>query len=255
MLQLVTFNLRMDTPEDGRNCFDGRKTMVRRALETRRPDIVGFQEVLPHMADFLRQSLEGYTLVGCGRERDLGGEACSVAFRAGRFRLIAMQTFWLSPTPDLPGTRYAVQSPCPRTAVEVLLEDREEKKVLRVINTHLDHEGAPARRLGLEQILRHAASAGLFPDAPCAICGDMNAEPGDEAFACLEGFPGYTCATSGIGVTYHGYGRVRGSSIDAVFLRGAIRCVRAEKWTEEENGIFLSDHYPVCATLAFSSGN
>ena len=37
--------------------------------------------------------------------------------------------------------------------------------------------------------------------------------------------------------------------IDYIYIKGPISCAKVEKWTDEENGVFLSDHYPVCAEL------
>ena len=37
-------------------------------------------------------------------------------------------------------------------------------------------------------------------------------------------------------------------SIDYIFTKGFV-CERVEKWEDERGGVFLSDHYPVCAVL------
>lgn len=69
---------------------------------------------------------------------------------------------------------------CPRTATDVVFEDMETGKVFRVINTHLDHECAGARKLGLEQILAHLRAEKAFADVPVILSGDFNAEPDSE---------------------------------------------------------------------------
>ena len=38
-------------------------------------------------------------------------------------------------------------------------------------------------------------------------------------------------------------------SIDYIVLKGDWQCETVYKWTDEENGIYLSDHYPVCAVI------
>ena len=62
----------------------------------------------------------------------------------------------------------------------------ESGKVFRVINTHLDHEGSEARKLGLEQILAHLDEEKLFGDVPVIISGDFNAEPDSEEMKPLK---------------------------------------------------------------------
>ena len=41
----------------------------------------------------------------------------------------------------------------------------EYLETLRVVNTHLDHEGTLARQLGLSQLLHHLEAPEFFPDA------------------------------------------------------------------------------------------
>lgn len=248
-MKFVTFNIRLDCRRDGINNFEFRQPLILRVLRQEKPDIVCFQEVLPHVQRWLKEILPDYTVVGCAREPGFRGESVCIAFRRDLFNLVHMDTFWLSPEPYTPGSRYEVQSDCPRTAAELLLHVDGTEQVIRVLNTHLDHQGAPARILGLTQILRHLDAAPLFPEAPIVLTGDFNTPPESEELSVFHDFPGYTNATEGIGTTYHGYQNGRDSSIDYIFLRGAVACRGIEKWTHVEKGVFLSDHYPICATL------
>lgn len=249
-MKVVTFNIRGDFGVDGANDFSFRKPLILEKLTAEKPDIIGFQEVLPHVADWLREALPDYCVVGCGREKELGGEQATVAFREDRFSLIAMQTFWLSPTPYEPGSRYAQQSWCPRTATELLLQQRATGRVLRVINTHLDHEGTLARQLGLTQILRHIDAVELFPDAPVVLMGDFNAPPDSEEMRTISAWPGYTSAAADVGPTFHDFMRAEHpTQIDYIYVRGGVTVASACKWTEARDGVYLSDHYPVCVEL------
>ena len=250
-MKLVTFNIRGDFGVDGANDFCFRKPLIRQKLAAEQPDIIGFQEVLPHVADWLREELPDWCVVGCGREKGLGGEQATIAFREDRFNLISMQTFWLSPTPAQPGSRYEQQSWCPRTATELVLQERATGKVLRVVNTHLDHEGTLARQLGLTQILRHIDSADFFPHAPVVLMGDFNAQPDSEEMKIITAWPGYTSAAADVGPTFHDFMRADPQvQIDYIYLKGDIAVVSACKWTEEQDGVCLSDHYPVCVEAA-----
>lgn len=249
-MKFVTFNIRLDWKRDGKNNFEFRQPLILKILRREQPDIVCFQEVLPHVHRWLKEALPDYSVVGCAREPGFRGESVSIAFRRNLFNLIHMDTFWLSPEPFVPGSRYEVQSDCPRTAIELLLHVDNTEKVIRVLNTHLDHRGAPARRLGLSQILRHLDAAQLFPEAPIVLTGDLNAPPGSEELDVFRDFPGYSNATEGIGFTYHGFMQNTPAMIDYIFLRGPVSCKGIEKWTYSEDGVFLSDHFPICADLA-----
>ena len=120
-------------------------------------------------------------------------------------------------------------------------------KVFRVINTHLDHEGTEARRLGLGQILRHIDSATLFPDATVILMGDFNAPPDSVELQAFTAHPGYVNAAADVGTTFHDFMRQPdGPQIDYIFLREFGQVGHQEKWLEAEDGVYLSDHYPVC---------
>ena len=153
----------------------------------------------------------------------------------------------------VPGSGYPVQSMCPRTATDVVFEDMETGKVFRVINTHLDHECAGARKLGLEQILAHLRAEKAFADVPVILSGDFNAEPDSEEMKPLRETAGLVNATEGIGITFHNYHRDDPNdpqcSIDYIILKGDWELKKVEKWTEQKDGVCLSDHYPICAEL------
>ena len=249
-MKFVTFNIRCDFGQDGDNSFCYRQPLIVKKIAAEQPDILCFQEVLPHVAQWLKETLTDYVVVGCGRDVDLKGEQMTVAFKRDKFNLIEMRTFWLSETPYVPGSRYAEQSDCPRTCTEVVLFEHASGKVLRVVNTHLDRVGVGARVLGLRQILKHLENVVLFPEAATVLCGDFNAWPTGDEMKVFDEFSGYTNATDGIGITYHGYKRTsHPEAIDYIFTKGPIAFANVMKWEDEENGVFLSDQYPVYAEL------
>lgn len=252
-MKFVTFNIRCDFGQDGENCFCYRKPLIQRAIAQGQPDVICFQEVLPHVAAWLKENLTGYTVVGCGRGPALDDEQETIAFRSDRYNLVQMDTYWLSETPRVPASRYPDQSVCPRTCTEALLAEAETGRAFRVANVHLDHVGVEARRLGLRQVLGHLAQAELFPSAPAIVAGDFNVDPDGDELKVFDEFPGYVNATDGVGVTFHGYMRAEDpGSIDYIWLKGGLACDSVEKWTQSENGVYLSDHYPVCAQLRWA---
>ena len=249
-MKLVTFNIRYDTPGDGENCFCYRQPLILRAIAEKRPDILCFQEILPHVKSWLKDSLPDYYVVGCPRGEALDGEQGTIAFKKDRYQLLAMSTFWLSEAPTVPGSRYPDQSVCPRTCTDAVLMDENSGFVFRVMNTHLDHEGIKVRECGIRQILRHAATEPFFSNAPLILAGDFNAEPDSPEMKPLLEHSGLTILTRNIGVTYHGYGHAEHpTQIDYIVLQGPFYCIGIRKWTDEENGVYLSDHYPVCAEI------
>lgn len=251
-MKFVTFNIRYDCGSDGKNNFEFRKPFILEKIKKEQPDIICFQEVLPHVAVWLKEKLEDYYVIGCGRSEDLRDEQCAIAYRKERLNLMKMDTYWLSDTPDIPGSRYPGQSPCPRICTEAVFEDTETGKVFRVANAHLDNWGKLARRQGLAQILEKVTADSFFGDVPVFVTGDFNMEPGGREMEVLKNYPEFINITENIGVTYHGYWEGNEQmSIDYILVKGDIRCESLTKWTDEENGLYLSDHYPVCGEFTF----
>ncbi|WP_242980707.1 endonuclease/exonuclease/phosphatase family protein [Blautia argi] len=198
--------------------------------------------------------MRDYYVVGCGRSRELDGEQVAIAFKYKSFNMISMETFWLSPDCFLPGSRYAEQSECPRVCTELVLEDLSERKVFRVLNTHLDHLGAKARQLGLSQILRKLEEERYFAGIPVILAGDFNAEPESDEMEILREHKDYVNLTEGIGSTYHGFSsEEQEESIDYIYVRNGEKtgfsCTSVEKWKDRKGSVWLSDHYPVCVCL------
>ena len=246
-MKLVTYNIRYDCGHDGINNFSCRKNFILETIAREKPDVIGFQEVLPHVALWLKENLKEYYVVGCPRETDLTGEQVCIAFRSDKFNLMKMDTFWLSPTPYEPGSRYPEQSICPRTCTEVVMQELSSGKIFRMLNTHLDHEGSLARVLGAKQILEAMDNAKFFPNAPTILVGDMNAEPDSPEMELLASR--MENLTKGIGITYHGFLGSNQCCIDYIFISGAISGSDVRKWTDSRDGVFLSDHFPVSAEL------
>ena len=134
-IKIMSFNLRYDCEADGINKFSNRFPRVLETISKESPDVVGFQEVTDPMRDMLRKSLPDYCMVGCGRGKNLDGEAMLIGFRADKVELLSCENYWLSLTPTIPGSRYGGdQSGCPRMYTSLLLKHKDVEKPFRFIN-------------------------------------------------------------------------------------------------------------------------
>lgn len=246
-LKCMTFNLRVTVRADGINSFPNRKTRILECIAKEQPDIIGFQEAGNDAREFLREALgDTYVVLGCGRKADYRGESCPIAYRRDRAELVNFSTRFLSDTPQIPGSRYenSDQSPCPRLFVHAELSWEGIGETIHFINTHLDHEGAEARRLGMQQILNETASV----SGAKILTGDMNAEP-NEACIRLACEHGLTDTTASIVHTFHDFGRrTEPFKIDYIFSnRTALTSYAVEDVPQD--GVYISDHYPVVTEL------
>lgn len=251
-MKIVSFNIRCDFGQDGGQNFSFRKGGILKKISQEKPDIIGFQEVLPHISEWLRDNLSDYIVVGCGRSEDLKDESMTLALKKETVQLLGLEVFWLSPTPYISGSRYDEQSICPRTCADAWVKYSGFDKPIRIYNTHLDHEGEAARRLGLQQILNRIKEDNERMAFPCILMGDFNAEPDSPELSALKTHtnPHLTDAAENLGITYHEYGNLKAScKIDYVLLDDNFKCSKAYLWNECNDGIYLSDHYPVCAEI------
>lgn len=247
-LKVCTFNLRTPVPNDGVNYFPNRKARILECIANENPDIIGFQEAAVVTADWLREVLDGYMIVGCGRGKTLGDEASLIAYRKNAFEMISAETFWLSLAPTVWGSRYgADQSTCPRVATAAVLKHREAEKPFLFVNTHLDHKGSAARMYGSIQLLQYIDKMGL----PVVMTGDFNAWPDAPEIKVIADskYHGLVDLTADVGGTFHGFGtRVPNTKIDYIF--SSLPADPAESYAVEdqpEDGLYISDHKPVIA--------
>lgn len=248
-MKIVTFNIRCDCDQGTRNSFENRKGYIQEKILQDDVDIIGFQEVLPHVADWLRTALPGYELLSCGRGPHYGDEAMSIAFHRERLNLLRFETFWLSDTENIPGSRYAQQSICPRICSIATFTQRETGRCFTLYNTHLDHEWESARIKGMEKILLKLKTE----RHPVILIGDLNTFPGSGVTALIGscGFP-LTDVTQSAGTTFHDYGRAD-EKLDYIYIGKEFKCSGLQKWPNQYDGVYLSDHYPLCAGIEWKN--
>ena len=250
-MKFMSFNLRYDNEGDGINAFSKRIPRVLETIEKENPDVIGFQEVLDSMRKTLRESLKGYTTVGCGRDANYHGEAMFIAFKTDAFELIEVKSVWLSETPSVPGSKYGFDhSGCPRMYTSILLKHDDVEKPFRFINTHLDHEGAKARVLEAEQLCRDLDTY----KEKFVLTGDFNATPETPEIKLITeklSHRGCVDCSADLGPTFHEFGRrslERCIKIDYIFTDGICKnAYRVEDFPVD--GQFYSDHNAVVAEI------
>lgn len=100
---VATYNLRLNTADDGVNAWPHRKDAVRELIRYHQIDLLGTQEGYAEQLEDLTGST-GYAYVGVGRDDgQRAGEHSAIVYRTERFTVLAHGDFWLSPTPEVPG--------------------------------------------------------------------------------------------------------------------------------------------------------
>lgn len=265
-LRVMSFNIRYGAANDGDNHWRHRRDFVAETIRRFDPDLLGTQETLDFQKQFLQEQLPGYTAIGVGRDDGSDrGEMTAIFFRTGRFKLLDQGHFWLSTTPDVPGSK-SWDTSLTRMASWVKLRDRRQPTAppLLMINTHFDHRGAEARRESAKLIRRQAAKIGAGCDV--ILTGDFNAAVNSPPYQALFGDPENNAAgppfrdsylatetapESSGEATFNGFkGLVtQGARIDWIAVSDRWSVKRADILRPIRNGRNPSDHEPVIATL------
>ena len=69
-------------------------------------DVIGVQEALYGMLADLDTLLPEYSRIGVGRtDGKMSGEFSAILYKRDRLEVLENKTFWLSPTPEVPGSK------------------------------------------------------------------------------------------------------------------------------------------------------
>lgn len=255
-INVMTFNIRGDTPTDGPNQWAHRRELVFNICQQHAPDVMGMQEPLPHQFSELCAALPDYEPVGRGRSE--GGpenEYSPIFFRRDRFAMSNSGTFWLSDTPETPESRSWGNS-LPRICTWARLVETSSGLAFYIYNTHLDHESQPARERSV-QLIKERIAARLSAD-PVIVTGDFNAEENNSAIRAMKDAASAAPVDTFRALhphepevyTFHGFrgSRVR-DKIDYIFGSPEWQVVTAEIVRTAWGSRYPSDHFPVMAVL------
>ncbi len=254
-LRVMTFNVRYGTALDGDNSWSKRKDTLVNCIKQYDPDILGTQECLAMQADYIAANLPDYRWIGIGREQNGKGEMTAVFYKAETLVPVETQNFWLSETPDQPGSK-SWDTNCTRMATRIKFHHPKTGRFFVYANTHLDHKSEPARQNGMGVIdARLAPYAG---DLPTVLTGDFNSSAGKSKaydIALEKGFKdSWVEAPDKKGPTIT-FGEFKAPKpdlderIDWILYRGGAQALECETVTYNEDGRYPTDHFPVFAVL------
>lgn len=259
-LRVMTLNIRYDNRADSFNAWPYRASILTRFIRNEAPDVIGLQEVLSNQYDYLDSVLIEYNSVGAGRDDGArSGEMNPVFFRKERFDLIRNKTFWLSETPDIPGSK-AWESSLPRIVTWIELSEKTSHEHFYIFNTHFAHDSDSARIMSSWLLLQKADS--IASGFPFMITGDFNMLISDKGYSILTGpfesvpllQDSYAISDKrpvGPAYTFNGFSEKTSSGrIDYIFVKSGMKVNEHKTFIRKEHGIYISDHWPVMAKVS-----
>ncbi|KAI9828050.1 MAG: hypothetical protein M1832_003577 [Thelocarpon impressellum] len=201
-IRLLTYNIRYATtaPFPGEAPWADRLPRVHAALAfaTRHcaASIICLQEALHSQLLDILSALNGgaedgeggeWGYVGVGRDDGKqAGEYVPILFRKAAWRVDGFKTWWLSETPSKPSKGWDAATV--RVLSVAQLVHRPSGRAIGALNTHLDDQGAVARREGAKLVRQVVWRDVTLPNIPLFVAGDLNSEAGGEAYEILKTF-------------------------------------------------------------------
>ena len=281
-LLVCTFNIRYPEPADGDYVWDKRKDAVCKFILTRKPDIIGMQEVERVQAEYIRSKVgEEYGIYGIGRESgkdifQVSGEETSktILYKKSRFDLSDKGTFWHSDNPEEVSAKNKANdygswhSTHPWITSWVKLEDKDNLgRPVWLFNTHFQNNKncSNAAQIRMMESNLHISKlptiVGSAIGSGCRdivfLIGDFNTSFTSDELQRLRSVPlGYAredAAKSSFRTTDtdNGYGK-GGGLIDHIFFCGPQKCLTYSVDKRDYGITFISDHYPVLSEFAYT---
>ncbi|MCL2711015.1 MAG: endonuclease/exonuclease/phosphatase family protein [Planctomycetaceae bacterium] len=278
-IRVLSINVRLSTVNDGENNWANRKDFMTEIIAEGNYDFIGTQETIMHpnpelnQVAFIASKLPGHGVLGRSREVNPEvGEAMTIFYKKERWQIddTDQETFWLSDTPDVPGSKTDPQAGCPRTVTVALFHELKDGKPtersIYVYNTHYDHMSEGARQRGAKQLMDRIADR-KNKDVPVIVIGDLNNGERSPAIRYMKGEPMTLDGTewtppfklvdtfrevhpdaTDVG-TFNGFRAPGRDKIDYIFVSPGLKTLSAEIIRTQRDGKYPTDHFPVDAVI------
>jgi len=252
-LKVMSFNVRTPADTDPGKRWEDRRDAMVTLIREQKPEVIGTQELVQKQGEYLVAHLPGYTLFGRDRRGGSGDEHMGVLYDKTRLKVIESGDFWLSDTPDVPGS-ITWGNLFPRMVTWALFQRQADGQRFYLFNTHLPYrdEDEPRRVLGAKLIVSRLAA--LPKDIPVVVTGDFNSEPGSDTYTAFTAALGdarkLAGKVDGPRLTFHDFTGKPTVELDWILVRG-FSVDSFSTLDQKPGGVLPSDHYPVQAELRF----
>ncbi len=235
IIKVFSFNIAGDSKN-----WETRKSACYDVINTRKPDIIGFQELLPEnlqwsLDNFPELGWYGLTIEGSSEAfpADVEGESCRIMYNANCFSVDSANSgaFWFSSTPDVSSEGWDDLRYC----VYVRLVDINTGDGIYLYNTHWSFSSQNSRT-NAARIMADRISRRAHTEDPFIVTGDFNAKNSD----------------AGIQILLQKMTAVVENRIDRIFAENGKYELVSSEIISNINGTALSDHNVLAAELTIT---
>lgn len=255
----MSFNLRYNNPDDGENAWPNRKEFVISLIEKYNPDLIGLQEALPEMVEYLSENLAEYVYWGRPRDEDEEDESSGILFKNNIWEQMDGGHFWLSEDPGSEGSKLDGVS-LPRMVSWVKLKRKIDNISYHYFNTHYAFENEYIREketlIFVEQIEK-ITKMKINIIKNLIISGDFNAIDSEKCIKMWkeygnlnDTFDGRKDNQENFG-TFHGWsGNAGNKRIDYIFVSKEFKILDYQVIKEKNEDRYPSDHFPIISRIS-----
>ena len=263
-LNVMSFNIRFANPGDGEHDWNHRRPLVKSVIQFHEADLIGVQEALRSQLEDMKKDMPEYEWFGVCRNDGSAnpnpdGEFSAILYRKDRFEKLDGNTFWLSLTPDIPGSK-DWDANITRIVTWAKFRDRTNNKIFYHFNTHFDHIGVQARAESAKLIREKINS--IAGNEIVILTGDFNCSDQETPYQIItdpKARPQLSDALYKSKIPHHGplasfAGNFRldgliDHRIDFIFISDHVIVNKHAILSDNWNGNLASDHLPVLAEI------
>ena len=249
---VLNINIRYINDTDGQNKWDNRKQKIIDIIFQSDADIIFFQEMTQKQYEDISSYLDSiFTSVGIYRDKSIASEKISIAYNRNKFTLNHWGQFWLSSTPEIPGSN-DFHNFFPRICTWVNLKKIGSEDNYLFFNVHLDHINMNAHLPSVKVLLNQIDKImKKYNDNIIIFLGGcFYCDEDDKIIKMIIDF-GFNIIDNEN--TYHdfmGYAFKRWDYMFYINPKDKISCRKVKVFSEESvidqaKGIYASDHFPL----------
>ncbi|SDS66461.1 endonuclease/exonuclease/phosphatase family protein [Gramella sp. MAR_2010_147] len=254
-MDVMTYNIKYANENDGENSWSVRKDWITRQIAFYEPDILGVQEAVISQLDYLTEKIGAYQFIGVGREGEDAGEFSAILYKKKKFKVLKMNTLWLSETPDKISKGW--DADYNRVYTYGLFQNKKTAEKFWVFNTHFDHVGDQARLESSKLIIKKIKELNT-ENLPVLLMGDFNLEPETEGIQLisehLKDSRMMAKLVFGPDGTFNAYkfDQPVTRRIDYIFSNEKVIVEKYAVLSDSKEMKYPSDHFPVSIVVKFS---
>jgi endonuclease/exonuclease/phosphatase family metal-dependent hydrolase len=251
-IKICSANIRYENNEDGIHSWSNRKALLAHFFNSQNLDILGTQEGRENQIRSIENEIN---LKIAAHHRNWIEERMypTLFYNEHKLNLIDSGDFWLSETPLIAGSS-SFNSAFPRLATWIKVQNKKNLKCYLVINVHLDHV-LPETRIEQAKVMSLMIKKINSENYHSILFGDFNDSPNGQVYQILceelKLIDLWKENNLNEETSYHAFNGPThpGSRIDWMLGSNELKCNHIYLDKTCIDGIYLSDHFPLVATL------